>query len=110
MLSSAAHNLQHTEQHLLHCAEALERTAARIRENIHAAVGQPIQHLNPMGELLSTGVRVDQLIAQRADRIGHLCALAWLVQYHTAEQAPARADEPPQSLPPGTPHERTSPR
>jgi hypothetical protein len=110
MLTAAAHYRQHTEQHLLHCAEALERTAARIRENIHAAVGQPIQHLNPMGELPSTGARVDQFTAQRADRIEHLCALAWLVHHHTADQERVRADEPPPSPTPRTPHERTSPQ
>ena len=75
MLRTTAHSLRSTEQQLVQVASSLEETTANIRDNLNAAAGQPTRHLNSMGELLSTGVRTDLLIAQRADRIEHLRAL-----------------------------------
>ena len=96
MLRSTVYSLQSSEHQLLQVAPSLQETVTAIRVNIHAAAGQPIRHLNSMGELLATGARTDMLIAQRAERIEHLRRLVWLWQHRTAPAQPAdpTANEP----------------
>ena len=89
MLRSSAYSLQNIEHQLLQMASSLQETAANIRANVGAVAGQPVRHLNSMGELLSTGVRTDMLIAQRAERINHLQALVWLWRHRTTPTEPA---------------------
>jgi hypothetical protein len=87
-LNNAVYSLQSAETELLRYATSLQDISARIRDNITAVAGQPVQHLNSSGELQSTGVRVDQLIAQRADRLHHLTVLVRLWQYRTTATEP----------------------
>ena len=77
-LTNAFYRVQSAETELLRYVTSLQDISARIRDNITAVAGQPVQHLNSSGELQSTGVRVDQLIAQRADRLHHLTVLVRL--------------------------------
>lgn len=89
-LTNAVYSLQSAETELLRYATSLQDISARIRDNITAVARQPVQHLNSSGELQSTGVRVDQLIAQRADRLHHLTVLVWLWNSRSATNG--RAD------------------
>ena len=88
-LINAVYTVQSVETELLRYATSLHDISARIRDNITAVAGQPVQHLNSSGELQSTGVRVDQLIAQRADRLHHLTVLVWLWNSRSATTEPA---------------------
>ncbi len=91
MLRTTVHSLQSSEQQLLRVAASLQETATNIRANVDAVAGQPIRHLNSMGELLSTGVCTDLLIAQRAERIQHLQALVWLWRHRATPAEPVTA-------------------
>jgi hypothetical protein len=89
MLRTTVYSLHSSEHQLLQVASSLQETAATIRATVGAGAHQPTRHLNSMGELLSTGMRTDMLIAQRAERITHLHALVWLWQHRTTPAEPA---------------------
>jgi hypothetical protein len=89
MLRTTGYSVQSIEHQLLQVASSLQDTAATIRANVGAVAGQPVRHLNSMGELLSTGVRTDMLIAQRAERSHHLQAAVWLWRHRTTPAEPA---------------------
>ncbi len=95
MLRSSVYSLQSIEHQLLQMASSLQDTAANIRANVGVVAGQPVRHLNSMGELLSTGVRTDMLIAQRAERITHLQALVWLWRHRTTPAEPVAETSAP---------------
>jgi hypothetical protein len=68
----AAEAVRSVESELAVVTSRLHQSASKVKENLGAEPGQPVFHLNPLGELQANGTRFDALIAMRADRIGHL--------------------------------------
>jgi hypothetical protein len=89
MLRGAVYSPHSNQHQLLQVAATLQDTAMNIHAAISTTAGQPVRHLNSMGELLSTGVCADMLIALRADRIEHLRRLAWLWLHRGTPADPA---------------------
>lgn len=83
-VDQAAEAVRCAEKELAVLAIRLHQSANRVEANLDADPGEPVIHLNPLGELHANAPRLDALIAMRADRIEHLRQLV-----HIWKQLPA---------------------
>ena len=85
----AADAVRHVDKELAFLSAQIFNSISAVDENLHAAPGQQVRTLNPLGELQANGPRFDALIAMRADRIEQLRQLV-----HLWRQLPAHISTP----------------
>lgn len=85
---TTALSLESTEHQLAESSLRLAETTSRISQNLSALPGEPVRHLNPIGEVQAIGNEVDALIAKRQAKIEHLQSLVRLLPEPTSGPSP----------------------